>query len=61
MGADHYVASTDEESMKAAANSLDIIINTVSAGHQASMYFPLLKTKGVEVMIGITPEPHAVR
>ena len=61
MGADNYVASTDDESMKAAAGSLDLIINTVSATHQASMYFPLLARGGVEVMIGVTSEPHQVR
>ena len=60
MGADHYVASTDEQSMAAAANSLDLILNTVSANHEASMYFPLLARKGREVMIGACLGPHAV-
>ena len=30
IGADNFVVSTDPESMKAAAGSLDLILNTVS-------------------------------
>ena len=61
LGADKYVASTDEESMKSAAFSLDLIINTVSANHQATMYFPIMKRNGVQVMLGLTKEPHKVK
>jgi hypothetical protein len=37
-----FVVSTDAESMTAAANSLDLILNTVSANHDLSHYLPLL-------------------
>ena len=60
MGADNYVASKDEKSMADAAGSLDLILNTVSANHQASMYFPLLARKGKEIMIGAALGPHEV-
>ena len=34
LGAETFVISTDADSMKAAAGSLDLILNTVSADHQ---------------------------
>ena len=42
IGADKFVISSSEESMKAAAGSLDLILNTVSASHQITHYLPLL-------------------
>ena len=35
IGAKNFIVSKDEEQMKAAARSLDLILNTVSANHQA--------------------------
>jgi len=46
--------------MKAAASSLDLILNTVSASHQLSTYLPLLKTNGTLVQLGLVPEDHDV-
>ena len=37
IGAKNFVVSKDEEQMKAAARSLDLILNTVSANHQESV------------------------
>ena len=34
IGAKNFIVSKDEEQMKAAAGSLDLILNTVSANHQ---------------------------
>ena len=34
--------STSKESMETAANSLNLIINTVSANHDLNLYLPLL-------------------
>lgn len=59
-GADTFVVSTNAESMKAAASSLDLILNTVSATHQLSTYLPLLKTNGTLVQLGLVPEDHDV-
>ncbi len=53
IGASHFVVSTDPESMKAATKSLDLILNTVSANHQCEVYLPLLRRKGVIVMLGV--------
>ena len=37
-----FVVSTDADSMKSAENSMDLILNTVSASHQLAHYLPLL-------------------
>ncbi len=38
-----FVLSTDKESMDGAANSLDLLLNTISAEHQLGPYLSLLK------------------
>ena len=60
IGADNFVVSTNQESLKAAAGSLDLILNTVSANHDINTYLPLLAAKGVIVQIGVAFKPHAV-
>jgi len=60
IGADNFVVSTNPESLKAAAGSLDLILNTVSANHDINTYLPLLAAKGVIVQIGVAFKPHAV-
>ena len=42
IGADHFVVSTDPGSMSAAANCMNLILNTVSADHDLNVYLPLL-------------------
>lgn len=61
IGATNYVVSTDPESMKKAAKSLDLILNTVSAKHQAGHYMSLLNYDGTLVQLGLVTEPHMVR
>merc|ERR1712141_719601 len=46
--------------MKAAANSLDLILNTVSADHDLNTYLPLMAPKGVLVQLGLVLSPHPV-
>jgi uncharacterized zinc-type alcohol dehydrogenase-like protein len=48
-GADFFCVSTDPDSMKANANKCDIILNTVSANHEAMTYMPLLRPCGTLV------------
>merc|ERR1711974_242595 len=38
IGADNFVVSTDSESMKTLAGSLDLILNTISANHDLNTY-----------------------
>merc|ERR1719369_2053227 len=60
IGADRFVVSTDLSSMKAAAGSCNLILNTVSADHQLGHYLPLLARRGTLVMIGVTKNAHSV-
>jgi len=60
IGADNFVVSSDPESMKKAAGSLDLILNTVSADHDLSSYLGLLARKGVIVQLGLVTSPHPV-
>lgn len=56
LGADHFIVSKDAEQMKAAAASLDGIIDTVSAQHPVMDYMALLRTDGRMVCVGVPPE-----
>ncbi|KAI7844740.1 hypothetical protein COHA_001624 [Chlorella ohadii] len=57
LGADNFVVSKNEDEMKAAAGSLDGIIDTVSSKHDLPSYLSLLKTDGALVMVGLSPDP----
>ena len=57
MGATDYLVSADEEAMAAATRSLDLIIDTAAAPHQATTYMKLLDKKGTIVMLGVFTEP----
>jgi uncharacterized zinc-type alcohol dehydrogenase-like protein len=48
-GADFFVNSRDEASMKAAEATCDLILNTISAPHELADYIPLLRTNGTLV------------
>ena len=60
LGAHHFVLTTEEKEMAKAANSFNLIINTVSAQHNYNEYLALLKTDGVMVLLGVPPQPEAV-
>eukprot|EP00095_Tigriopus_kingsejongensis_P011147 maker-scaffold534_size144770-snap-gene-0.36 protein:Tk11147 transcript:maker-scaffold534_size144770-snap-gene-0.36-mRNA-1 annotation:"zinc-binding dehydrogenase" len=60
IGADHFVVSTNPNSMAKAAGSLDLILDTVSADHQAGPYMSLLDKNGTLVLLGLTNEVHQV-
>ncbi|PZU56795.1 MAG: hydroxyacid dehydrogenase [Brevundimonas sp.] len=56
MGARHFLINSDKEAMKAAAETFDLIINTVSATHEISGHLQLLAKDGTMVMLGLTTE-----
>jgi uncharacterized zinc-type alcohol dehydrogenase-like protein len=56
LGAQHFILSTDEAAMKAAANSFDFILNTVAAPHDMNKFLNLLKVNGTMLLVGIPPE-----
>ncbi|MGG5172466.1 NAD(P)-dependent alcohol dehydrogenase [Pseudarthrobacter sp. J1738] len=61
LGADHYYATSDPETFKQLAGSLDLIINTVSAKLDISAYLQLLALDGTLVSVGAPPEPLPVQ
>jgi len=54
LGVDSFLVSTDQEQMQAAMNTLDGIIDTVSAVHPILPLLLLLKAHGKLVMVGAT-------
>ncbi|MEJ7767658.1 MAG: NAD(P)-dependent alcohol dehydrogenase, partial [Chitinophagaceae bacterium] len=57
LGADEVVLSKDEVQMNSHASSLHLIIDAVSASHDANMYLNLLKVDGTLVLVGAPEEP----
>ena len=60
LGASHFILSTDESAMKAAANSFDYILNTVAAPHDMNKFLNLLKVNGTMLLVGIPPEDNRI-
>ncbi|XP_019185350.1 PREDICTED: 8-hydroxygeraniol dehydrogenase-like isoform X3 [Ipomoea nil] len=57
LGADSFLISRDPEQMQGAMNTLDGIIDTVSAVHPVLPLLCLLKTNGKLVMVGAPEKP----
>ncbi len=56
LGADEVTLSTDPEQMKK-QSKLDMILDTVSAKHDANVFLNLLKVDGALVLVGLPVEP----
>lgn len=52
LGAHAFLLSSDTEAMKKAANSFDVIIDTVPVDHDINPYTPLLDIDGSLVLVG---------
>ncbi|TVU09472.1 hypothetical protein EJB05_42947 [Eragrostis curvula] len=57
LGADAFLVSRDPDQMKAAASTMDGIIDTVSAAHPVVPLLELLKPRGLVVVVGIPSKP----
>ncbi|MEO3976097.1 NAD(P)-dependent alcohol dehydrogenase [Streptomyces sp. CAU 1734] len=57
LGADHYYATSDDDTFKQLAGSFDLIISTVSAPLPLDRYLALLRTDGALVNVGAPEEP----
>ncbi len=58
LGADRLLVSGDADAMAKAANSLDLIIDTVPVKHDINIYLPLLDIDGTICLVGqIGPQP----
>ena len=60
LGAAHFVLSSDPEAMKAAAGSLDAILDAVSAPHDINAYAALLDVGGKVIVLGAPPAPFSL-
>jgi uncharacterized zinc-type alcohol dehydrogenase-like protein len=58
LGASHVVVSRDAAQMAAAADSFDVIVDTVSAKHDVTALMRTLRRDGTLVLLGGSPEPH---
>ncbi|MDQ2700505.1 MAG: NAD(P)-dependent alcohol dehydrogenase [Actinomycetota bacterium] len=56
LGADHYYATSEEQTFRELKSSFDLIINTVSAGIDVNSFLSLLDVNGTMVNVGAPPE-----
>jgi uncharacterized zinc-type alcohol dehydrogenase-like protein len=52
LGADHVLISRDADAMAAAANSFDLLLDTIPTRHDVNPYLPLLKHDKTLVLVG---------
>ncbi|MCH7408190.1 NAD(P)-dependent alcohol dehydrogenase [Belliella sp. DSM 111904] len=57
LGADEIILSSDKAQMKKNANSLDFILDCVSAQHDINVYLRLLKRDGSLTLVGAPDKP----
>jgi uncharacterized zinc-type alcohol dehydrogenase-like protein len=57
LGASKFLVTKDEEAVKAAVGSFDIILDTISAQHDYNFYLGLLALEGVLAVVGMPTEP----
>lgn len=58
LGAHDVAVSHASGEMEAHANSLDLVVDTVSAPHDLDPYLRLLRREGAMILVGIPPDPH---
>lgn len=57
LGADHVVISRDADAMEAAANTLDVVIDTVAAPHDLNQLIRTLRLDGALFQLGLPADP----
>lgn len=60
LGAQQFLVTSDAAQVAANANTLDFIIDTVSAPHSLDLYFGLMKHNASICIVGIPPENFSV-
>lgn len=60
MGAKHFVNSSNRNELRALKNTFDLIINTVSADLDLSLYLESLRMHGSLVVVGIPEKPYVI-
>ena len=60
LGADEVILSTNADDMASHANSLDLIIDCISADHSVDAYASLIKRDGTLVLVGAPENPLSI-
>lgn len=60
LGADDVLITSDTEALQSASDSLDLIIDTVSAPHDVSFVWNILRYAGTYHLVGASPAPVSV-
>jgi len=60
LGAKNFVMTKDKKNFGPVMGKLDLIIDTVSAPHDFSIYMSTLKIGGTHVLVGVAPEPNQI-
>ena len=60
LGAKNFIVTTDPKNFAPMAGKLDLIIDTVSAKHDFSLYMSTLKMDATHVLVGAAPEPSQI-
>lgn len=60
LGAHDVLVTSDAEALKLAADSLDLVIDTVSAEHDVNSILALLKFEGIYNVVGGSPSPLSI-
>ena len=61
LGADSVILTSDSKQMLEAANTLDFILNTISAPHDPKAYLQLLRRYGTMCLVGVPESPLPVQ
>lgn len=59
-GAETFVLTSDPKQLEAVKGTCDVILDTVSAGHELVPYLDALKTHGKHVLLGLADKPYEV-
>lgn len=60
LGAHHFALTTSKENLEGLTNTLDFIVDTISADHEYGPYLALLRTNGVMILLGVPESPSSV-
>ncbi|CAK9080535.1 NADP-dependent alcohol dehydrogenase C 2 (Ms-ADHC 2) [Durusdinium trenchii] len=60
MGAHDYIDVKDAAAVKAAANSFDLLVDSISAQHDVMSYLGMVKPSGTMVLLGVPPAPYQI-
>jgi len=61
LGAHNFCHTKDSEQVKKYTRYFDFILDTVSATHDYDMYQNMLRTNGVQICVGVPPEPIQIK